>query len=466
MSTFNPATDIPSLTGKVILITGANTGIGKETIISLAKHNPDKIYLASRDKGRANQAIDDIQKAVPGAPIEFIPLDLASLDSVRDAAATFHARSNRLDILINNAGIMAVPSGKTKDGFEIQLGVNHLGHFFLTKLLLPTLQNTAAQASSPMDVRVVNLSSMAYASTPSDGIHFKNLNVGRKPWDVWMRYGQSKLANVLFTKELAGRHSEFTTVAVHPGFINSDLWSTHWTAQFTRWMFNGTWLTVESGSHNSLWAATSPDVKSGNFYFPGGKLENGSKHSNNPKLAKALWDWSEQAVEKFQDFRRYGLSFFECRLGKSGLKVSKIIFGCMSYGNSEWGKWVLDEEATLPLLKAAYDAGINTWDTVEIYLNAQSEVIVRRAIEKFNIPSERLLILTKCFGAVDEENMSNRYGLSRTHSFDSVEASIHHLDPDVEMEETLKALVQSGMVRYLVAWLVWVKITFLNNADE
>ncbi|KAJ5771896.1 hypothetical protein N7520_002425 [Penicillium odoratum] len=199
MSSFDPISDIPSLTGKVILITGGNAGIGKQTTISLAKHNPSKIFLACRDKFRAWQAIEEIQKQVPGAQLEFLAHDLSSLSSVHKAATEFQSKSDRLDILINNAGVMALPPGKTQDDFEIQLGINHLGHFFLTSLLLQTLQATTARSKSPKDVRVVNVSSVAYSSCPSDGIHFKNLNVGHKPWDNWMRYGQSKLANVLFT---------------------------------------------------------------------------------------------------------------------------------------------------------------------------------------------------------------------------------------------------------------------------
>ncbi|KAH7408886.1 Aldo/keto reductase [Cadophora sp. MPI-SDFR-AT-0126] len=170
------------------------------------------------------------------------------------------------------------------------------------------------------------------------------------------------------------------------------------------------------------------------------------------------------------------------RLGKSGLKVSKIILGCMSYGSSSWAKWVLDEEASLDLLKAAYDKGITTWDTAEIYSNGQSEVLIGKAIRKFSIPRERLVIMTKVFGAVDEENVENRvelpvesenegqwvnrWGLSRKHILDSVDDSvrrlgtyidvlqIHHTDPEVECEEIMKALhdvVSMGHVRYIGA---------------
>ncbi|EJD45581.1 voltage-gated potassium channel subunit beta-2 [Auricularia subglabra TFB-10046 SS5] len=170
------------------------------------------------------------------------------------------------------------------------------------------------------------------------------------------------------------------------------------------------------------------------------------------------------------------------RLGSSGLKVSKIILGCMSYGSSKWAEWVLDEEQSLPLLKAAYDAGINTWDTADVYSNGLSEVVVRKAIEKYSIPRKKLVILTKCHGLVNEENPDeriwdatgpkwvNQSGLSRKHIFDAVDASvarlgtyidvlqIHRLDKNTPPEEIMEALhdvVKSGKVRYIGASSMW-----------
>ncbi|EJD51071.1 Aldo/keto reductase [Auricularia subglabra TFB-10046 SS5] len=168
------------------------------------------------------------------------------------------------------------------------------------------------------------------------------------------------------------------------------------------------------------------------------------------------------------------------RLGSSGLKVSKIILGCMSYGSSKWADWVLDEEQSLPLLKAAYDAGINSWDTADIYSNGLSEVIVRKAIEKYQIPRKKLVILTKCYFAVNEEAPAtrlswdppapNQAGLSRKHIFDAVDASvarlgtyidvlqIHRLDKETPPEEIMEALhdvVKSGKVRYIGASSMW-----------
>ncbi|KAH8689141.1 hypothetical protein BGW36DRAFT_77877 [Talaromyces proteolyticus] len=299
MAAFNPTSDIPSLEGKVILITGANAGIGKETAIGLAKHNPAKIFLACRNASKASAAIADIQARVPNCPsVEFLQLDLASFSSVREAAATFKLRSDRLDILINNAGVAALPPGKTKDGNEIQLGTNHLGHFLLTKLLLPVLQQTAAQAQSAKDVRIVNLSSIAYKYLlwNRKGINFEDLNFGNRAWHAWGRYAQSKLSNILFTKELAARYPELTAVVVHPGVIDTDIWENNWSAKLSRWIFRWIWYDAKTGSHTTLFAATAGSVQSGDFYFPIGKLEAGTKLSNDPKLAKRLWEWSEERV--------------------------------------------------------------------------------------------------------------------------------------------------------------------------
>lgn len=174
---FNPEKDIPSLDGKVILITGGsscrhsatphsvltltgNTGLGKETVLQLAKHNPKEIFLAARTQSKAEAAIAEIKGAVPNANITYLPLDLASLPSVKKAADEFKSRSDQLDILINNAGIMATPYEKTKEGYEIQFGTNHVGHAMFTKLLLPTLLKTAEQPGA--DVRVVNVSSAGH----------------------------------------------------------------------------------------------------------------------------------------------------------------------------------------------------------------------------------------------------------------------------------------------------------------
>ena len=147
-----------------------NNGLGLETCRQLAKHNPH-IYLAARTPSKAESAIADIKGTAPNANITFLELDLASLESVKKAADTFNAKSDRLDVLINNAGVMALPASTTKEGYEIQFGTNHIGHFLFTKLLMPTLQRTAEGNS---DVRIVNLSSEGHRLPPKGGLALKD----------------------------------------------------------------------------------------------------------------------------------------------------------------------------------------------------------------------------------------------------------------------------------------------------
>lgn len=203
MVSFNPDKDIPDLEGKVVLVTGGNIGLGRESVYQLAKHNP-QIFLAARDKAKADATIADIKKELPNAKITFLELDLASFASVKKAADTFEASSKRLDILMNNAGIMACPAGLTKEGYEIQFGTNHMGHALLSKLLLPTLQRTAKEPGS--DVRIINLSSWGNNFAPKGGLIFDAMKTDMQSYTTFSRYGQSKLANILFNRELAKRY--------------------------------------------------------------------------------------------------------------------------------------------------------------------------------------------------------------------------------------------------------------------
>lgn len=304
--TFNPSTDIQDLSDKVIIVTGGNNGLGKESVLQLAKHNPAKIYMGSRSEKKAAEAIEDIKKAVPGANIIFLELDLASFASIKKAATTFLAENTRLDILMNNAGIMATPPGLTTDGYEIQFGTNHMGHALFTKLLLPLLQKTAAEPGS--DVRIVNLSSMGHIGAPSGGLVLADDKTDMRNFSTWTRYGQSKLANVLFTKGLAKRYPEIKSVAIHPGGVNTGL-----SAPLEKSMgFVGSVIgplaklvvdSVEKGALGQLWAATAkgetgPD--SGSFYYPVAKLHIGNKYIRDEKLADTLWDWTERELKSHE----------------------------------------------------------------------------------------------------------------------------------------------------------------------
>jgi retinol dehydrogenase 12 len=199
--------------GKVVVITGANSGIGKETAVDLAKRG-GKIYIACRDVKRGEDALKEIKERSGSENVHFLQLDLASMASIHEFSKKYHQLESQLHVLINNAGIMAVPKAMTKDGFEMQIGTNHLGHFLLTNLLLDLLKQ-----SSPS--RVVNVSSMFHWY---GRINKDDLNSEKSYWR-WLAYGQSKLANILFTRELSKRleGSGVTVNSLHPGAVKTEL---------------------------------------------------------------------------------------------------------------------------------------------------------------------------------------------------------------------------------------------------
>ena len=220
-SKFDPSKDMPDLTGKVVIVTGGNTGLGLESCLKIAARNPAHLYLAARTASKADKAIAEVKKVAPGVSISHLSLDLASFPSIANAAKTVLANSDRLDILLNNAGVMALPPGLTEQGYEIQFGTNHVGHALFTHLLMPRLLETAQKPGA--DVRIVNLSSMGHQLASKEGIVFNELKTTMEPRITWTRYGQSKLANILFTKELAKRYPSITSVSVHPGVIKTDV---------------------------------------------------------------------------------------------------------------------------------------------------------------------------------------------------------------------------------------------------
>lgn len=230
-------------------------------------------------------------------------MDLADLASVKKAAETFNASSSRLDILMNNAGIMAGDPGLTKDGFEIQFGTNHVGHALLTKLLLPTLQETAKQPGS--DVRIINVSSRANKWAPKEGLLLdETLNNDLASLSSFTRYGNSKIANIFYTQELARRYSDIKSVSLHPGDVNTNLIQR--IKKSYSWVPNFAWstimsfasITVEQGTLNQLWASVSPDAKSGMYYDPVGKTGSVSPFVEDESFAPRLWEWTEKELEK------------------------------------------------------------------------------------------------------------------------------------------------------------------------
>jgi len=209
-----------------------------------------------------------------------------------------------LDRLFLNAGVMALPPGLTEQGYEIQFGTNHLGHALLTKLLLPTLLKTAeGDGGKKEDVRVITLSSAGHA--PSFGISFDKLKTSMDSLatPTFSRYAQSKLANVLFAKELARRYPTITSVALHPGVVKTELW-----ASTIKWWGIGKLVTlvrdsiytsVQDGAKGQLWAGTAAGVKSGQYYAPVGVTGQETRVACNMELSKKLWDWTDKELENY-----------------------------------------------------------------------------------------------------------------------------------------------------------------------
>ncbi len=257
-------TDIPDLSGRTYLVTGATSGLGLESAKALAAAG-GQVILA----GRSAQRLSDAQNQIP-RHTESLLVDLADLESVHKAAENLPV--DTLDVLINNAGIMAPPLGRTVDGFETQIGTNHLGHFALTGLLLPKMPVAGPNADS----RVVNVSSAAHKMGKMD---LDDLNYEHRKYSSWPAYGQSKLANLLFTAELDRRAQQagwtLKSVAAHPGFSSTNLQFAGPSMahnpvgkQMTRLMNAVMGQSAESGARPQLYAATMPNVRSGEYYGP------------------------------------------------------------------------------------------------------------------------------------------------------------------------------------------------------
>ncbi|MGW7051234.1 oxidoreductase [Streptomyces sp. NPDC054887] len=265
MTTGWKASDIPDQSGRTAVVTGANSGIGLVTARELARRGA-RVLLACRSERRGKEAAARIARDVPSAAVEFTPLDLADLSSVRAFAAAYTGEG--LDLLVNNAGVMALPYGRTADGFETQFGVNHLGHFALTGLLLPHLLRTPG-------ARVVTVSS---------GLHaLANIDIGdlnsERAYRRWIAYGRSKTANLLFTHELARRlaaaGSGVVAAAAHPGYARTNLQTAGVRMEGRRTAERIVELgnriiaqPAESGALPTLYAATAPGVRPDSFTGP------------------------------------------------------------------------------------------------------------------------------------------------------------------------------------------------------
>lgn len=290
---------MPELNGKLVVITGANAGLGFETTRMLTARGA-RVVMGCRSVDKAEEAQAKIKAEFPYARLEFIPLDLANLASIRKFAEKFHTVYDRLDVLVNNAGVMAIPFKKTTDGFEMQFGTNHLGHFALTAQLFPLIAKTPQS-------RIVQVSSNAHKFGK---MRFEdpNFSVG---YEKWQAYGQSKLANLLFMRELSrrlqARKYDIKSVAAHPGYADTDL-------QMLGPRLEGSKLAekamaignkyfaqpAQMGALPIAYAASMPDVLCGEYFGPSGFLEfkgfpkraEMTKRALNTADSERLWDLS------------------------------------------------------------------------------------------------------------------------------------------------------------------------------
>ncbi|MFC7059410.1 oxidoreductase [Halovenus salina] len=294
--------EMPDQSGRTVVVTGANSGLGFEATHAFAQKGAT-VVMACRDRSRAESARDEIRASVDDPSLSVLELDLASLDSVRSFAETFSAEYDELHVLCNNAGLMAIPRRETEDGFEMQFGVNHLGHFALTGLLLDVLCETDGES------RVV---------TQSSGLHengemaFDDLH-SEASYDKWDAYAQSKLANLLFAYELDRRlravDASVTSVGCHPGYADTDLQRRGPEMAGSRLRLVGMKIAntlvaqpAGQGTLPMLYAATADEVAGGEYVGPGGfmnmrgapTVQSSSARSTDEAAAARLWDVSAE----------------------------------------------------------------------------------------------------------------------------------------------------------------------------
>jgi NAD(P)-dependent dehydrogenase (short-subunit alcohol dehydrogenase family) len=292
------------LRGKIAVVTGASTGLGLETARALASVGA-QVVLAGRDSSRIDAAAATILEREPNAMLEQGALDLASLDSVRAFAAWYGDHHDRLHLLVNNAGVMYTPFEHTAEGFEMQFGTNHVGHFLLTGLLVPLLL-----ADPPS--RVVNLSSGGHRGSD---IVWDDINFERREYDKFAAYGQSKTANILFSVELDRRLGArgVHAYAVHPGMIATELGRSMTKDDFAQMAERAKAApsgglpprkTVEQGAATSVWAATAPELdgQGGTYLADAEVTDDHARWARDPESAKRLWTLSEEMVgQTFDD---------------------------------------------------------------------------------------------------------------------------------------------------------------------
>ncbi len=286
------AKNVTDQSGRVAIITGSSSGIGFEAAKVLAAKNA-KVIIAVRNLQKGDTAKNNIATEYPSADVEVMKIDLADLSSVKSFVSEFKSKFNKLDLLINNAGVMIPPYSKTKDGFELQMGTNHFGHFALTLQMLDLLDKTP-------NSRIVNVSSAAHKY---GNINFDDLNWEKRKYKAWSAYGDSKIANLYFTKELAKKLDEknknIKVTAAHPGWTATELQRHSGLFEFLNKFFA---MPGSQGALPTLRAAVDVSAESGDYYGPDGWQEwkgypvkvGTNELAKNEKIAEKLWDISEE----------------------------------------------------------------------------------------------------------------------------------------------------------------------------
>ncbi|KAH9005647.1 NAD-P-binding protein [Lactarius hatsudake] len=297
------AADVPDQTGKTVIVTGGNGGIGRETARVLLVKGA-RVYIATRSEEKSQKVIEELKKETGKDSIFFLKLDLADLVSIKAAAEEYISKETELHTLYNNAGVYAVVDKVTTQGFDMQFGTNVLGHFYLTKLLLPVLAATAKKTPAGT-VRVVNVSSLGHQYVPPEGIRWVTLGPGndsleaRKKFNVTKLYGQSKLGNVLFSNEFARRYGAegIVSTSLHPGTIHTDLTrNSNFLVQFLMRLATHD---VSYGAITSLYAGTASAAGelNGKYLTAWARVVVPSEMALDAELAKKLWEWCEEQVK-------------------------------------------------------------------------------------------------------------------------------------------------------------------------
>lgn len=287
--------NIPDLTGKTAIVTGSNSGIGFEAAKVLAEKNAE-VIIAVRSVPKGDYAASEIKTDFPNAKLSVLKLDLSSLESVKSFTDKIKKVYNKIDLLINNAGVMVPPYTKTNEGFELQFGTNHLGHFVLTAGLFDLIKNSS-------EGKIVNVSSSAHKFGKID---FEDLNWEKRKYKEWRAYGDSKIANLYFTYELSRRltkaGSKVKVTSCHPGWTATNLQKNSGPARF----FNPIFAQEPAmGALPTLRAALDENIQSGTFYGPGGfmkmkgypVIEESNKLSQDREIAAKLWNVSEEMTK-------------------------------------------------------------------------------------------------------------------------------------------------------------------------